>query len=955
MDSTKNQLADRLKQRFLAFRERHNEMHTRYVNRMPMMQVNERNDAQQILQRFRSQPPKTNKSKQYDNIHKQLKSATEPSNNTNSEMNGSAYTNNNDMLKVAQKRNYEQFNGTANGIVDDTVNKIARLAENNQYQQKQQQHSVKTSSYETNSNVQPNVNPFQQQQQQNISSATKNSTNQSSIPNTSAIPPQAISSSKTNAMSAATNIINKNENSNRTPKVENMSPSSSIKTEVNNTASCSNTKTQNLMNVSNNDNNTNNPTSSQQYQQQYSNENSLRGLGDLDNLNSYELFGEITGNTRKNIKTEDKAKINTSTSKFNNNLTSQQQQNTWKDISKSVETSNSSNIILSSNPTSTHVPSQANTNNPLSNLMNSTQLPHHQQSNMTNMNQNTPLSNLNQLTSNIQNNRMSTSNNNTMNNQMTSSLINANNARNPIMSQQTINNLPNNVQSRQSVNNIQQPSVNSSSVLLPLNTNNNLQQTPVPPPNLQRTPNLRQQIADRLKTPQQQQQQNVAQQQQQQSMMQNMQQGLNNPFMQNSAPTTAEKLQEHLKRREHYRMLQMQQQQQQMPKSNFMSHAMMTSPMQNQMQQSNPFQFPNEFSNYNQQMGMQSAAQQNMGGYYSQMYGGMENGGAFPVPGAPPGYNQQNRAGALLRNYLRDRQHEMYNSSMGNIRAGLTQPGMFNTPNKAPPQYQHQSIPQAPVDAQQIMLTNNAAVAAGMQPRLSHFSQPDSLGMSPAMRMRGSMNHLGRYPAPPNLSRPDGLTNTNQFANQFSNNQMSTNMGVMNPNQQTYNQTWSNEPQQQQQQQQQLLMMRKEAQRQQLMNLQQQQRLQQQQQQQQITDHNQLRHSNNMLDTLGTPNDLSRFNNTNNQTKFNNPADVQSINNSNNPSSTVTPNQTQTTLPTNNTENMINETASTLTETTDTTTEQDSSGIDDILPGSAEDLDNFLNNPNETFDLVAMF
>jgi len=76
MDS-KNQLADRIKQRFLAFRERHNEMHTRYINRMPMMQVNEQRETQEILQQFRSLPPKTNESKQYDNIHKQLKSGKE--------------------------------------------------------------------------------------------------------------------------------------------------------------------------------------------------------------------------------------------------------------------------------------------------------------------------------------------------------------------------------------------------------------------------------------------------------------------------------------------------------------------------------------------------------------------------------------------------------------------------------------------------------------------------------------------------------------------------------------------------------------------------------------------------------------------------------------------------------------------------------------------------------------
>lgn len=751
-------------------------------------------------------------------------------------------------------------------------------------QQQQQQAQLMKNSFDLSSTLQPNVNPFQQQQQQQSTQQHQQPQPQQqmlpqNLPTSASVSSPTVSSTTISKSSQVPNVVNRLSDNNSKANHNNFIPSN-VKTEPTNIKT--EMVSQSVNPVPNTGKNGNVPTS--QYQQTFNNE-SLRDLADLDNLDSCQLFGEITGNNkRKNMKSEEKVKADENSNK--------KDPKNWREL-----TSSNANVNLSS------VTSQSITlkNDPLSNLNEMT----------SHISKDTNQNSRSLLTANQNNSQTLNNSNNNLETQMPS-LVNTNMRRYANMNQQ--------------MNISSSTPVNMSSAAMPLRTNsaspsvtqniaqNMMQNSPqnphsmlvnksqnpqaVPPPNLQRTANFRQQLAERLSRPQQ----------QQPLMLNNMtNNGLS--FLPNSTgPRTTEKLQELLKRREQFRMMQMQQQ---MPKNQFMSQSMMSSTMQQQMQQ-NQFQFPADFQTYSQQkafeqqqqqqqMGMQPN-QQNMS-FYNQMFSvDNPNPSGFPN-GAPPSY-QQNRSN-LFRNMMLERQQqqqqmsEMYGSQIGNIRPNQ----MFNTPSKAPPQYQQQ-----PVDAQQMLLNNSAtAAAAGMQSRLSHFSQPDGgLGVvnqnnMVAQMRRGTINAMGRYPAPPSLSR--SISENNQFSN-FSN--------PINNNQNYNGQMLLMQKQRQQEQQrQQLMSLTRQRLQQQQQHAQQQQVQEAQQQAQQQVQQQQL------SDSLPKSN----------------------------PSETLTSNSN------NNTNVPPKEEITTIETEKDTA---DVMAIDSVLPSTEEDLDNFLNNPPENFDLFSM-
>ena len=640
--------------------------------------------------------------------------------------------------------------------------KVSRRNDNNQTFQNM--HTSMT--YDMNSNIQPNMNPFQQVNTVANTKTNKSNNNMTNKSNNNMKPP---------TMNLNNSIMMNNITSNATDsilpdtlkKIEKVSNFNHIKTE------CSTSVSYCTINSSGQPIESIKTITSGGYK---------NDLGDLDTIGGFALFGELTGNTSKSIKTENHSDQNQNHSA----------QNSMKvDGSQGAINVQTNNMLNSQ--TNTNSFSQTNKR-----VLSNADVVNSSSNNLSHATSNAQMQNID--ISNQQHNHSSTRNVNL--NAINAVLMNQQNQSKFNNMQASLNSNPLSPLNMQSAtgNLIQQPNMLSS---IPSSAQLDI------PPTLQQSP-MRPQIIDRMNR-------------QQQSMMGNMM-DMNNPYVQNTTGPAREKLQEHIKKRQEF-FRQQYQQQQIASRNHYINQQFMSSQMQNNMQQQqNSFQFPNDFESYNQhkiydQFSMPVQQNSSMG-FYPPPYQIDTGTGQIFQNNTPSGYSQQNRAGAMLHNFMFDQQqiNQMYNTQMsGTTRQGNhVQPQMFNNVTKSPPQYPGQDI-----DTGHMLI--NQTIQTGS--KLSHFSQPDNtgIGMSGSscnpmvignstpvinqnthMHLRNPMNNLNRYSAPPPLQRSVSIPANNsslpgspQHFSNYSANQIDSPLVNLNSNSTpNYSQNWSNEQRQ---------------------------------------------------------------------------------------------------------------------------------------------------------------
>ncbi|XP_012554250.1 GATA zinc finger domain-containing protein 14 isoform X1 [Hydra vulgaris] len=726
MDSTKTRAKtiEALRQHFHDLNERRIEVNSHYASTQPLIEAEDKAQADQLLALARrNQASKPNKPKQYA-AHKHVK------NGSNDQQNGDKekiFDSTNEIIQSgSQKRPYELYNGS----IDETLMKVSRRNDNNQTFQ-----NMSNMTYDMNSNIQPNMNPFQQV---NLANSKTNKSN-SNMKTTPAM----------NLNNMMNNITSNDILTDSFKKIEKVPNFNHVKTECATTVSYSTV------------------SSSGQTKESIKTLSSVGYKNDMDDLNTiggFALYGELTGNNSKNIKTEIQVDANHSTP------------NTMKVDSSNIVQANTLN-------------SQANSSNILQ--ANRRILSNPDITNNGNSSHSKPSPQMQNIDISNQHNLSSIRN------------VNLNTINAVLMNQQNQNKF-NNIQTplnstSQSPLNVQSPNTSLMQQSNMVLNNSSSTQLDLPPTLQQST--IRPQNIDRMNR-------------HQQAIMGNMI-DMNNPYVQNTTGPAREKLQEHIKKRQEFVLRQ--QYQQQISRNHYINQQYLSNQMQNNLQQQQNFQFPNEFESYNHKMYDQFGmpVQQNSSiGFYPPGYQIDTGSNQMFQNNTPLGYSQQNRAGAMLHNFMLDQQmNQMYNNQFsGNTRQG-NHVQMFNNITKSPPQYPGQDIDTG-------LMLMNQPIQTGS--KLSHFSQPDNtgIGMSSTnpmvignttpvinqnlqMHVRNPITNLNRYSAPPPLQRSvsipansANLPGSPQHFNNYASNQVDSSLVNLNNNNQSYNQNWSNEQRQ---------------------------------------------------------------------------------------------------------------------------------------------------------------
>ena len=98
MDTTKNQIVEKIRQRYQLYKDRHHDAVSRHISNMPVQHARDRNTDEMLLERVKAQqPPKQQKSKQFDATRRMSNPPGEREVNNASNLNG--VFNNNDIMQ----------------------------------------------------------------------------------------------------------------------------------------------------------------------------------------------------------------------------------------------------------------------------------------------------------------------------------------------------------------------------------------------------------------------------------------------------------------------------------------------------------------------------------------------------------------------------------------------------------------------------------------------------------------------------------------------------------------------------------------------------------------------------------------------------------------------------------------------------------------------------------------